>query len=52
MTQLAKAMATLANVLTMQLASSLSKAKAIQKPFPFKREQGSNAHCFLTAFTM
>jgi len=36
----------------MQLASSLSKAKAVQKPFPFKGEQGSDVRRFLTAFTM
>jgi hypothetical protein len=36
MTQLAQAMATLANVSTMQLANNLSKAKAVQKPSPFK----------------
>jgi len=42
MAQLATAMAKLANVNTMQLASNLSKAKAIQKPSPFKGEQGSD----------
>jgi hypothetical protein len=36
MAQLVQAMATLANVSTMQLANNLSKAKAIQKPTPFK----------------
>ena len=52
MTQLAQAIATLANVSTMQLATNLSKAKAIQKPSPFKGKQGSNTCRFLTAFTM
>ena len=50
LTQLAKAMATLAQVSTMQLASNLSKAKAVQKPFAFKGEQGSDA--LLAVFTM
>jgi Retrotransposon gag protein len=36
MADLAAAMATLANVSTMQLANNLSKAKAVQKPSPFK----------------
>ena len=52
MTQLAQAMATLANVSTMQLANSLSKAKAVQRPSPFKGEQGSEARRFLAVFTM
>jgi len=52
MTQLAEAMATLANVSTMQLANNLGKAKAVQKPSPFKGEQGSDARRFLAAFTM
>jgi hypothetical protein len=52
MAQLAEAMATLANISTMQLASNLSKAKAVQKPSPFKGEQGSDARRFLAAFTM
>ena len=52
MAQLAEAMATLANVSTMQLANNLGKAKAVQKPFPFKGEQGSDARHFLAAFTM
>ena len=52
MTRLAEAMATLANVSTMQLANSLSKAKAVQKPAAFKGEQGSDARRFLAAFTM
>jgi len=45
-------MATLANVSTMQLATSLSKVKAMQKPSPFKGDLGSNAHHFLAVFTM
>ena len=52
MAQLAEAMATLANVSTMQLANNLGKAKAVQKPSPFKGEQGSDARRFLAAFTM
>jgi hypothetical protein len=52
MADLAAAMATLANVSTMQLANNLSKAKAVQKPSPFKGEQGSDARRFLAAFTM
>lgn len=52
MTQLAEAMATLAHISTMQLASNLSKAKAVQKPSPFKGLQGSDARRFLAAFTM
>jgi Retrotransposon gag protein len=52
MDQLAEAMATLADVSTMQLASNLSKAKAIQKPSPFKGESGDDACRFLVAFTM
>ena len=44
MANLATAMATLANVSTMQLANNLSKAKSIQKPSPFKGEHSSNAH--------
>ena len=51
-TQLAQAMATLANVSTMQLATNLSKAKSIQKPSPFKGEQGGNAYQFLATFTI
>jgi len=43
MAQLAMAMANLANINAMQLASNLSKAKAVQKPSPFKGEQGSDA---------
>jgi hypothetical protein len=45
-------MAQLANVSTMNLANNLSKAKAVQKPSPFKGEQGSDARRFLAAFTM
>jgi hypothetical protein len=52
MTQLTQAMATLTNVPTMQLANNLSKAKAVQKPSPFKGDQGSDAQQFLAAFTM
>jgi hypothetical protein len=52
MADLAAAMATLANVSTMQLANNLLKAKAIQKPSPFKGEHGTDARCFLAAFTM
>jgi hypothetical protein len=52
MAELTAAMATLANVSTMQLANNLSKAKAVQKPSPFKREHGSDARRFLAAFTM
>jgi hypothetical protein len=52
MAQLAAAMAQLANVSTMNLANNLSKAKAVQKPSPFKGEQGSDARRFLAAFTM
>jgi hypothetical protein len=52
MAQLAAAMAQLANVSTMNLANNLSKAKAVQKPSPFKGEQGSDAQQFLAAFTM
>ena len=36
----------------MQLASNLSKAKAVQKPYAFKGKQGSNAHRFLAVFMM
>jgi hypothetical protein len=42
---------TLADVATMILANSLSKAKAVQKPTPFKGEMGSDARRFLAAFT-
>ena len=52
MTQLVQAMATLADVSRMQLANNLSRAKAVQKPSPFKGEQGSDARRFLAAFTM
>ena len=52
MADLVAAMATLANVSTMQLANNLSKAKSVQKPSPFKGEHGSNARQFLAAFTM
>ena len=52
MTQLVQAMATLADISAKQLASSLSKAKAIQRPSPFKGEHGSDARRFLAAFTM
>jgi hypothetical protein len=52
MAELATAMATLANVSTMQLANSLSKAKSVQKPSPFKGEHGTDARRFLAAFTM
>jgi len=38
MAQLTMAMANLANINAMQLANNLSKAKAIQKPSPFKGE--------------
>ena len=40
MTQLVQAMATLAQVSTMQLASNLSKSKAIQRSSIFKEERG------------
>jgi hypothetical protein len=46
MAELATAMATLANVSTMQLANSLSKAKSVQKPSPFKGEHGTDARRF------
>jgi hypothetical protein len=52
MADLAAAMATLAQVSTMQLANNLSKAKSVQKPSPFKGEHGSDARRFLAAFTM
>lgn len=52
MAQLTRAMATLADVSTMSLANNLSKVKAVQKPSPFKGEQGSDARRFLAAFTM
>jgi hypothetical protein len=52
MAELTAAMATLANISTMQLANNLSKAKAVQKPSPFGGEHGSDAHRFLAAFTM
>jgi len=52
MAELTAAMATLTNVSTMQLANNLSKAKAVQKPSPFKGEHGSDARRFLAAFTM
>jgi hypothetical protein len=52
MTQLAEAMATLAQISTMQLAANLSKVKAVQKPSPFKGEQGGDARRFLAVFTM
>jgi hypothetical protein len=52
MTQLVQAMATLANVSMMQLANNLSKAKAVQKPSPFKGDQGSDTQQFLAAFIM
>src|SRR6267154_1418225 len=52
MAELATVMVTLTNVSTMQLANNLSKAKSVQKPLLFKGEQGSDAHCFLAAFTM
>ena len=52
MANLAMAMATLANVSTMQLANNLFKVKSVQKPSSFKGEHGSNARCFLAAFTM
>jgi hypothetical protein len=44
--------ATLAEVSTMILANNLSKAKAVQKPSPFKGEAGSDARQFLAAYTM
>jgi hypothetical protein len=52
MAELTTAMATLANISTMQLANNLSKAKAVQKPSPFRGEHGSDAHHFLATFTM
>ena len=52
MADLAVAMATLANISTMQLANNLSKAKSVQKPSPFKGEHSSDARHFLAAFTM
>jgi hypothetical protein len=52
MAELAAAMATLANVSIMQLANSLSKAKSVQKPSPFKGEHGTDMWHFLAAFTM
>ena len=51
MTQLVQAMATLVQVLTMQLASNLSKSKTIQRPSVFKGEHG-NARRFLAAYPM
>ena len=52
MAQLTQAMTTLANVSTMSLANSLSKVKVVQKPSPFKGEQGSDACQFLGAYKM
>jgi hypothetical protein len=52
MAKLAMAMATLANVLTMQLANSLSKAKSVQKPSPLKGEHSTDVRRFLATFTM
>ena len=52
MTTLANAMANLAHISAMALANNLSKAKAVQKPSPFKGEHGSDARRFLAAFTM
>src|SRR6266852_9374202 len=49
---LAEAIANLANISAMGLANNLSKAKAVQKPSPFKGEQGSDARRFLVAYTM
>ena len=52
MAQLTQAMTTLMDILTMSLANSLSKVKVMQKPFPFKGEQGSNTRQFLEAYEM
>ena len=52
MAQLTQAMTTLADVSTMSLANSLSKVKVVQKPSPFKGEQGSDARRFLGAYEM
>jgi hypothetical protein len=52
MTTLAEAMANLAHISAMSLANNLSKAKAVQKPSPFKGEHGSDARRFLAAYDM
>ena len=52
MTTLAEAMANLAHISAMSLANNLSKAKAVQKPAPFKGEHGSDARRFLAAYDM
>ena len=52
MAQLVQAMTTLADVSTMSLANNLSKVKVVQKPSPFKGEQGSDARRFLGAYEM
>jgi len=49
---LAKAIANLANISAMGLANNLLKAKVVQKPSPFKGEQGSNAWWFLATYTL
>jgi len=49
---LAEAIANLANISAMGLANNLSKAKAVQKPSPFKGEQGSDAWQFLATYTL
>jgi hypothetical protein len=50
--ELVQAMTTLADASTKSLANSLSKAKVVQKPSPFKGDQESDARRFLAAYQM
>ena len=50
--ELVQAMTTLADVSTKSLVNSLSKAKIVQKPSSFKRDQKCDARWFLAAYQM
>ena len=52
LTQLAEAMAVLANVSSLNLANNLLKAKVVQKPSSYKGETTDDTCRFLMAFEM
>jgi len=49
---LAEAMAHLAHISTLHLATNVSRASSVMRPTPFRGESGDDARRFLAAFTM
>jgi hypothetical protein len=52
MEQLADAMAHLADISALHLATSVSKTSSVMKPVPFKGQSGDDARRFLAGFTL